>query len=161
MRACISMTLAIAMWAQATTANAVQLPSEASVVGAEVICKAPRTSDRTTATELVILDRAPALQLLSFFRSVNNHWISWGFNTAPAGDIQVTFRLQDNRAFLVQTWLGLEMIGTDAGRRDLTVAERRVLKTRLPECAHPERSDSTIEGDAPQAVRPHGERQLA
>src|SRR5690349_5137413 len=98
------MAVAISISAQAIFASAIQLPSEASVVNAEVICKVPRTPDRKTTTELVKLDRSSALQLLSFVQSINNQWIPWGFNTPPAGDIQVTFWLHNERTFLVQTW---------------------------------------------------------
>ena len=132
-----------------TTATALQFPSGSEVVKAVVSCRALDASNKTMGMQKVTtLDHESSIELLSFLQSIDDHWISWGFNTSPAGDIGITFWLSKNQSFLVQTWYGLEKIGTDAGHRDLSQQERNDFQLRLPSCAH---SNPALKRDAPSA----------
>lgn len=115
-------TMCVAPLVSSANDTSIALPETSSISSAVVNCYGDRMQ----------VSSESASNLLSFLNSVNNGWVSWGFNTPPAGDIGVTFRLRSGKEFRFFTWRDFHSVGGDFGKRTLSALEAKQLTHLIP-----------------------------
>lgn len=97
-----------------------------------------RTAAVSCYGKRIALESSKISDLVSFLNSVKGGWVSWGFITHPAGDIDIILSLKNNEEFWFYTWTDLRLMGTYGEKRPLSEVEAQQLKQLLPaKCFEP------------------------
>jgi hypothetical protein len=141
----------LCMFLLASSAHAaINPPTSSSVSDAIVSCYGER----------IELDATKSSDLVSFLSNVKDGWVSWGFITHPAGDIDITLSLKDKNEFWFFTWRDLRLMGTYGEKRSLSVIESQQLKQLLPpKCFEPQSPNTALQL-TPKPLRAFGATEL-